>query len=135
MASSGREIKVALLDQRALAGIGNLYAAEILHMAGIHPQDRCHQLRIIERLHEAMQEVLQLAIEYEGSTLSDGTYRNALNRSGSFQNHHRVYGRTGETCFDCQDGKIQRIMQAQRSTVYCPTCQIRRRHRTRVSRG
>ena len=101
-----REIKVALLDQRLLAGIGNLYASEILHVAGVHPQRHCQRLTCAEwqRLHAAIREVLLEAIQYEGSTLSDGTYRNALNRSGRYQNHHRVYARRGQLCLRCQQG-------------------------------
>ena len=122
---SCRPIKVALLDQRRVAGIGNLYASEILHLAGIHPDKRCDLLRLAhwQRIHAALIEVLELAIRYEGSTLSDGTYRNALNKSGGYQNAHRVYDRAGDTCPTCGGGAIVRIVQAQRSTFYCPKCQ------------
>jgi formamidopyrimidine-DNA glycosylase len=119
------EIKVALLDQRALAGVGNLYASELLHMAGVHPQKRCDLLRPAEwqRVHAAMIEVLETAIRYEGSTLSDGTYRNALNVEGGYQNHHRVYDRAGEICTSCGKAEILRIVQAQRATFFCARCQ------------
>jgi formamidopyrimidine-DNA glycosylase len=129
LSSSHRAIKVALLDQRALAGIGNLYAAEILHLARIHPAWRCDQLRKTDWLaiHSAIREVLDAAIRYEGSTLSDGTYRNALNKSGDYQKFHRVYDREGELCLDCGEAKIERFVQAQRSTFFCPHCQPRRR--------
>jgi formamidopyrimidine-DNA glycosylase len=125
---SRREIKVALLDQRALAGVGNLYASEILHLAGVHPARRCDRLRADEwqRIHTAMLEVLDEAIRLEGSTLGDGTYRNALNQQGGYQNHHRVYDRAGELCGGCGRGTIERIVQAQRSTFFCPRCQPRR---------
>lgn len=128
MKGSRREIKVALLDQRMIAGIGNLYASEILHEAGVHPQRRCNRLTHIQwqRIHQATHDVLTEAIRYEGSTLADGTYRNALNKSGSYQNHHRVYDRQGELCSSCDVGRIQRIVQAQRSTFFCPQCQTRR---------
>jgi formamidopyrimidine-DNA glycosylase len=124
---SRRPIKVALLDQRVLTGIGNLYASEILHVAGIHPQQRCHRLSrpAWQRLHAAMWQVLAEAIRYEGSTLSDGTYRNVLNNPGSYQQHHRVYDRAGERCPMCADGIVRRIVQAQRSTFFCPRCQRR----------
>ncbi len=124
--ASRREIKTALLDQRALAGIGNLYASEILHLAGIHPRQPCQRLsrKKWNRLHEAMTEILNKAIRYEGSTLSDGTYRNALNESGGYQNHHAVYDREGGECPRCA-GAIKRIVQAQRSTFFCPSCQSR----------
>ena len=119
---------MALLDQRALAGVGNLYASEILHLARVHPQRRCDQLRIREwqRIHAAMIEVLEQAIRYEGSTLGDGTYRNALNEQGGYQNHHRVYDRAGQKCRTCGQSVVERIVQAQRSTFFCRRCQPRR---------
>jgi formamidopyrimidine-DNA glycosylase len=122
---SSRPIKVALLDQRAVAGIGNLYASEILHLVGIHPARSCRRLRPGDwpRLADAIHKVLETAIRYEGSTLSDGTYRNALNESGSYQAYHRVYDRAGERCLCCGRGRIMRIVQAQRSTFFCPLCQ------------
>lgn len=128
-AASKREIKVALLDQRAVAGVGNLYASELLHLARVHPQKRCDLLRPAEwrRIHAAMLEVLELAIRYEGSTLGDGTYRNALNESGGYQNHHRVYDRAGDVCPSCGRATIERIVQAQRSTFFCKRCQPRRK--------
>ncbi len=122
---SQRPIKVALLDQAKVAGIGNLYASEMLFVARIDPRLPCCQLtsRQWSRLHAAMLEILQQAIEHEGSTLSDGTYRNALNKSGSYQNCHQVYDRAGDTCLGCGRDQILRIVQAQRSTFYCPRCQ------------
>ncbi len=120
-----RPIKVALLDQAIVAGIGNLYASEILHLCGVHPERSCTSLKKEEwsRLHAAMLQVLELAIRYEGSTLSDGTYRNALNKAGGYQNEHRVYDKAGETCPTCGDSEIVRIVQAQRSTFFCGSCQ------------
>jgi formamidopyrimidine-DNA glycosylase len=125
---SRREIKVALLDQSAVAGIGNLYASEILHLAGVHPQTRCDKLtrKRWSLIHQCMVDVLKTAIKYEGSTLSDGTYRNALNQSGGYQNEHRVYDREGRTCQMCDGQSIKRIVQAQRSTFFCKKCQTRR---------
>ena len=124
---SRRAIKVALLDQAAVAGIGNLYASEILHLAQIDPRSRCDRLRARAwpRLVDAIHHVLEEAIRYEGSTLSDGTYRNALNQAGNYQNQHRVYDRAGLPCPRCGDGAILRLVQAQRSTFYCPRCQQR----------
>jgi formamidopyrimidine-DNA glycosylase len=126
LGGSGRAVKVALLDQRAVAGIGNLYAAEILHVAGIHPAARCHRITRDQwkKIADATQDVLADAIHHEGSTLSDGTYRNALNQAGSYQNHHRVYDRADEPCPRCGTAsQIVRIVQAQRSTFFCPECQ------------
>jgi formamidopyrimidine-DNA glycosylase len=123
--SADREIKILLLDQSRVSGIGNLYASEILHAARIHPSVIASQLRMpqVKRLSEATHAILSTAIEYEGSTLGDGTYRNALNQNGSFQNHHRVYKRQGMRCLTCDSGKIVRVIQGQRSTFFCSRCQ------------
>jgi formamidopyrimidine-DNA glycosylase len=127
LSPSSRPIKVALLDQKRVAGIGNLYAAEILHVAGVDPRVRCDRLSGPQwaRIHAAIATVLHEAIEHEGSTLSDGTYRNALNQNGGYQNLHRVYDRATQVCRRCDQGTIRRIVQAQRSTFFCPTCQLR----------
>lgn len=126
--SSSRPIKVALLDQSAVAGIGNLYAAEILFVAGIDPRTRCDRLTRPkwQRIVEAVSEVLDEAITNEGSTLSDGTYRNALNDPGGYQNMHRVYDRKDKPCVRCETGVVRRIVQAQRSTFFCGSCQKKR---------
>lgn len=125
LSRTSREIKVALLDQSLVAGIGNLYASEILHRAGISPLRSASALtaKQIARLSEATQSILNEAIRYEGSTLSDGTYRNALNKDGSYQNHHRVYQKAGTQCFTCSKARIQRLVQAQRATFFCARCQ------------
>lgn len=128
LGNSQRAIKVALLDQQIVAGIGNLYAAEILHVAGVDPTCLCNRLSRTQwqRTHAAISLVLDDAILHEGSTLSDGTYRNALNKAGGYQNHHRVYDREGEMCQRCEKTRIRRIVQAQRATFYCPGCQKKR---------
>lgn len=125
---SKREIKVALLDQSKVLGIGNLYASEILHLAGVHPQTRCDRISKArwQAIHSQMVLVLETAIKYEGSTLSDGTYRNTLNSEGGYQNEHRVYDRADELCPGCGVEKIKRIVQAQRSTFFCKRCQKKR---------
>ncbi|MCA9151694.1 MAG: Fpg/Nei family DNA glycosylase [Planctomycetales bacterium] len=129
LAASRREIKVALLDQRAIAGIGNLYASEILHVAKVSPFTPCHQITIPQwrRIADATRSVLEEAVKYEGSTLSDGTYRNALNQNGGYQNHHRVYDRAGQDCPRGCRSQVQRGVQAQRSTFWCPRCQVLRK--------
>jgi formamidopyrimidine-DNA glycosylase len=126
LGNSRRAIKVALLDQRAVAGIGNLYASEILHLASVHPARRCDRITRAQwrAITDATHDVLEAAIRHEGSTLGDGTYRNALNQSGGYQNQHRVYDRAGEPCPRCQNGeRVRRIVQAQRSTFFCAACQ------------
>ncbi len=122
--SSRRAIKVALLDQARVAGLGNLYAAEVLFVARIDPRRPCCRLCDAQwrRLHRAMGRVLREAIRYEGSTLGDGTYRTALNRPGNYQNRHRVYGKAGRPCPRCRT-PIARIVQQSRSTFFCPECQ------------
>jgi len=128
---SRREVKVALLDQRIVAGVGNIYAAEILFAAQVHPQSRCCDLskQLCKTIHQEMLRILSQAIEYEGSTLSDGTYRNAINGEGNYQSHHLVYDREGQPCCRCGRGLVQRIVQVQRSTFYCPICQKRPQHK------
>lgn len=122
-----RPVKPALLDQRLVAGVGNLYASEILHLSGIHPERKCDRiaLKSWHSIHRSMQKILLDAIAHEGSTLNDGTYRNAINGEGGYQNHHRVYGREGEMCLGCHRSHIVRIVQSQRSTFFCKTCQPR----------
>lgn len=120
-----RSIKVAMLDQSIVAGIGNLYAAEILHAAKVNPLARCCDVSLSQwkRVHRHTLRILNEAIEHEGSTLSDGTYRNAINGEGQYQNQHQVYDREGEQCYTCNKTPIVRIVQGQRSTFYCPRCQ------------
>lgn len=125
-------IKVALLDQKKVSGIGNLYASEILHLARISPETRACDLKPVQlrRMAEATIQILETAIRYEGSTLSDGTYRNALNKSGGYQNAHRVYDREGQQCLTCERGTIVRIVQGQRSTFFCRVCQRKPRNQS-----
>ena len=124
---SRRPVKVALLDQKKVAGIGNLYASEILYVAAIHPAKRCDRITLKQwdLIAETTVNILQTAIAHEGSTLSDGTYRNALNDPGGYQNMHRVYDKEDKPCPICMDTPITRIVQAQRSTFFCKACQKR----------
>jgi formamidopyrimidine-DNA glycosylase len=123
---SRRAIKVALLDQRVVAGIGNIYAAEILFRAGIDPRSPCRRIGADawERIAAETRRILAEAVRCEGSSIGDETYRTADDRPGRFQRRHRVYGRAGEACSGC-GGAVVRIVQAQRSTFFCPHCQRR----------
>ena len=123
---SRRAVKPALLDQRAVAGIGNIYAAEILFRVGIDPRSACRRLSrdAWERIAAATRSVLAEAVHCEGSSIGDETYRTADNRVGQFQHRHRVYGREGEPCAACGTPVI-RIVQAQRATFFCGECQRR----------
>lgn len=125
LARTQRAIKVALLDQKLVAGIGNLYASEILHLAKVSPLKPAAKVTAKQRseIGKATTKILEEAIRYEGSTLGDGTYRNVLNQDGSYQNEHRVYAREDDSCPTCGKSKIVRIVQAQRSTFYCRRCQ------------
>ncbi len=122
---SFRPIKLALMDQGVVAGIGNLYASEILFHAGIHPLTACRNLAYHHwrRLVRSVRHVLRRAIATQGSTLGDGTYRNPMGEHGQFQYSHYVYQKEGEMCLRCRRGIIQRIAQSGRSTFFCPVCQ------------
>ena len=115
-------IKVALLNQSILHGVGNIYADESLFRAGIRPRKQAGRLTRAElaRLHAALQKVLAHAIELGGSSVSD--YVDADGVQGFFQLEHKVYGRAGEDCRDCGAG-LKKIVVGGRTTVYCPTCQ------------
>ena len=135
--ASRRAVKVALLCQRAVAGIGNIYAAEILCRVGIDPRTRCRQLTrdAWERIAAAARQVLAEAVRLEGSSIGDETYRTPDNRAGRFQHEHRVYGLEGTACAACS-ASIVRIVQAQRATFFCPACQQRPgARRRRVARS
>jgi len=123
LAASRRAIKVALLDQRALAGIGNIYASEILHRIGVHPAWPCNRLGRGHwtKLHAQMGKVLREALRSQGSTLRDKGFRTAAGEVGRYR--FRVYQRAGQPCLQCGRGEIVRIVQAQRSTFFCPACQ------------
>lgn len=115
-------IKNLLMDQRVLGGVGNIYASEMLFLAGIRPRRRAAGLRRdeLQRLSVAMQHVLESAIALGGSSISD--YRDANGRPGSFQMQHAVYDRAGDPCRTCA-APIKRIVQSGRSSYYCPQCQ------------
>ena len=115
-------IKSALLNQRLLSGIGNIYADESLFRAGIRPRRRAASLTRAElmRLYDAIQQVLAEAIQAGGSSVSD--YVDENGDGGLFQLQHRVYQRTGEPCLVCGTG-IKRVVVAGRSSHYCPRCQ------------
>jgi formamidopyrimidine-DNA glycosylase len=115
-------IKAVLLNQAVVRGVGNIYADEALFRAGVHPKRIASSLNKdrVERIYNAMREVLIEAIDSRGSSVSN--YVDADGRKGSFQQSHRVYQRTGEPCLNC-GGEIKRIVLAQRGTHFCPKCQ------------
>jgi formamidopyrimidine-DNA glycosylase len=115
-------IKSALLNQKLLRGVGNIYADESLFRAGVRPRRRAASLTRAElrRLYDAIQQVLTQAIAAGGSSVCD--YVNAEGEPGFFQFEHRVYGREGEPCVVCRR-PIKRVVIAGRSSHYCSRCQ------------
>jgi formamidopyrimidine-DNA glycosylase len=115
-------IKAALLNQKLLHGVGNIYADESLFRAGIRPRRMARHLKRAEldRLHASLQAVLKEAISLGGSSVSD--YVDAAGVAGFFQLEHRVYLRTGQPCLVCGT-PIRRLVLAGRGTHYCPSCQ------------
>src|SRR5262249_55063309 len=115
-------IKSALLNQKLLSGVGNIYADEALFRAGVRPRRRAAALNRNElrRLHGSLKRVLREAIRLGGSSISD--YVDANGDEGFFQLKHRVYGREGKPCLVCRT-PIKRVVIAGRSSHYCPTCQ------------
>lgn len=119
-----RAVKNALLDQRVVAGLGNIYVDEALHAAGIHPRMPANRLTAAQvgRLSRAIKATLRRAIHHRGSTLRD--YVDADGAAGSFQRLHRVYHREGAPCVRCRQA-IKRIVLGGRSTHFCVRCQPR----------
>jgi formamidopyrimidine-DNA glycosylase len=123
-------VKALLLDQRRIAGVGNIYADEALHRAGIHPRRPAGRLTRDqqERLREAIIAALRAGIDARGASIDD--YRDIDGVKGSFQDRFRVYGREGEPCAEC-GGPITKLVVAGRGTYVCETCQPRPRLRRR----
>jgi formamidopyrimidine-DNA glycosylase len=123
LAGRSKVIKALLLDQTFIAGVGNIYADEALHRAGIHPQRHADTLSDDEicRLHETVRAALAAGIQYEGATIS--WYRKPDGTPGESQYHFYVYGRDGEMCLTCGNTPIQKIRVTQRGTHFCPSCQ------------
>jgi formamidopyrimidine-DNA glycosylase len=117
-----RCVKAVLLDQRVVAGVGNIYADEVLFEAKLHPLRNGRSLTAAEatRLRKAIATVLGRAIERRGSSIRN--YVGGSGLKGEYQNEFRVYGRTGEPCLRCRT-PIQRVRLGGRSTHFCPKCQ------------
>ena len=131
MTSSRGRLKALLMHQQSIAGIGNIYANEILFRAGIHPSQVASRVRpdAINRLYDVIRDVLLEAVEFGGSSVRDffapdGTL-------GTYRLFHRVYGKTGAPCPNQCGATVRRVME-ERSSFICPTCQPRsgRRHKT-----
>lgn len=118
-----KRIKGWLLDQKIIAGIGNIYSDEMLFRAGINPERPAGSLSPEEarKLYRAMRAVLKKAIELKGSSVSD--YIDSSGKKGEFQKWHRVYGKEGQLCPRCQTTSIKRKKINGRSSFFCPVCQ------------
>lgn len=118
-------LKAVLLDQTVVAGIGNIYADEILHVARLRPLRVPARLSraTIDRLYQAIVGILNSAVDLGGSTLTDSQYVDLDGAAGNYQHQHRVYGRAGETCLSCRGARITQTVVAGRTTCYCPRCQ------------
>ena len=115
-------IKTALMDAHLVVGVGNIYASEALFRAGLHPATPAHVCAAkADTLHAHIRAVLQEAIASGGSTLRD--YATSEGSPGYFQHHFSVYGKAGKPCEKC-DSPIEKLVQAGRSSFFCPDCQI-----------
>jgi formamidopyrimidine-DNA glycosylase len=115
-------LKALLLNQAAVVGLGNIYADEACHRAGLHPKQKVERLKEAQRraLFEAIPAVLNTALANKGTTLMD--FRSADGEHGLNQDELKAYGRAGEPCFKC-GSELGKIQVSQRTTVYCPHCQ------------
>lgn len=122
----GMPIKSALLDQTAIAGIGNIYSDEILWQTGIHPFSKADKIpeNKFPQIFKVMKEILRFSIKHGGDSKSD--YRNVFGEKGGFQNFHKVYGKKGQKCpkKNCS-GIIERVVVRGRSAHFCPKHQIK----------
>jgi formamidopyrimidine-DNA glycosylase len=119
------KLKQLLMDQRFVAGIGNIYSDEILWNAGLR-YDRSSEsvsTQEVRRLYRAMGEVLLEAIKLRGSSLADEQYRDLYGHVGQYQLEHKVYAREGQACKRCRH-IIERVKWQNRSAFYCPGCQV-----------
>jgi len=125
LAARKTKIKALLMDQRFVAGIGNIYSDEILFAAGLRYDRTSESLSTqeVRRLQRAIIETLQEAVKHRGSSLADEQYRDLFGDIGAFQNHHQVYDHEGQSCRRCRS-TIARIKWQGRSTFFCPQCQV-----------
>lgn len=123
LGSSKKPIKLILMDQEKIAGVGNIYANEALFLAKIHPKTSANKIseHAAEILFDKLLEVLKEGIKWGGA--SENNFRDALGRKGWLQEHFYVYSKKGEACPNRCKGKIERITLGGRGTFFCPSCQ------------
>jgi formamidopyrimidine-DNA glycosylase len=124
LAGRATKMKQLLMDQKFISGLGNIYSDEVLFAAGLRYDRMSDTLssQEVRRLYRAMQEVLQEAIRYRGTTLDDEAYVDLFGKPGEFQNELKVYGRAGLPCRRCRT-PIQAVRISQRNAYFCPQCQ------------
>jgi formamidopyrimidine-DNA glycosylase len=125
LAEHRTRLKTLLMDQKFIAGIGNIYSDEILFQAGLRwdrPSDSLSEQEI-RRLYRAIAETLHDAVKHRGSSLADEQYKDLFGQLGDYQNHHQVYDREGEPCPRCRR-PIVRARFSNRSTFFCEACQV-----------
>ena len=125
LADRHTQLKTLLMDQKFVAGIGNMYSDEILFAAGLRYDRGSDSLSAqeIRRLYRAMVETLADAIKHRGSSLADEQYRDLFGEVGDFQGSHQVYDREGQACRRCRN-VIVRVKTGGRSTFFCDHCQV-----------
>lgn len=124
MAQRESKLKQLLMDQKFISGLGNIYSDEVLFAAGLRHDRLSDTLssQEVRRLYRSLQEVLQEAIRYRGTTLEDEAYLDLFGKPGEFQNELKVYGRQGLPCRRCRT-PIQTVKISGRSAYFCPQCQ------------
>ncbi len=124
LASRKAKLKSLMMDQEFISGLGNIYSDEILFAAGLRHDRMSDEMssQEVRRLYRAMQEVVQEAIRFRGTTLGDEAYVDLFGKPGEFQNELRVYGRKGEPCRRCRTG-IETVKISNRNSYHCPQCQ------------
>lgn len=124
LAQRATKMKQLLMDQKFISGLGNIYSDEVLFGAGLRYDRMSDSLssQEVRRLYRAMQEVLQEAIRFRGTTLDDEAYLDLFGKPGEFQNELKVYGRTGLPCRRCRT-PIQAVKISGRNAYFCPQCQ------------
>ena len=122
LSKSARPVKIVIMDQSKISGIGNIYAVDALNLAKIDPRKPARQLdsQAARQLFSAIEKVLKAGIRYRGA--SDQHYLDALGQKGTYQEHFLVYNRKGKKCFNC-GGEIKKFFLGGRGTYFCPNCQ------------
>jgi formamidopyrimidine-DNA glycosylase len=126
ISSSKRAVKLILLDQKKMGGVGNIYANDALFLAKVDPRKSGMEISVEEsgRLFKAVVQVVKEGIKYGGTTLGDGIYVDASGIDGNYQERFLVYSRDGEKCKNCEK-KIEKYKLGGRGTFWCPNCQMR----------